>query len=226
MQLSSCTTRWVHRQVQRDRCCAGITQQGCWHHSAGHNLPTEAAAVCSAMCTVWSPPHPTHTHTHTCANFSHLVSGLGLGSGFSRGSAVLGAGSCASRPPCTASLGSANSWLTRACVTAVATCRHVALRSRGVKCSGLRGLGSKADMLPRSNSRWPEASDLQWCICRIGCKQGRVVVVLEAECVKLHVDRGCPCAGAVPASGHVASTMCGGVRLLLWEQLHCSLTHV
>ena len=34
------------------------------------------------------------------ANVSHLVGGRGTGSGLARGSGVLGAGSCASRPTC------------------------------------------------------------------------------------------------------------------------------
>lgn len=92
--------------------------------------------------------------SRTCANFCHLVSGLGLGMGFSRGRAVLGAGRYASLPPCTASLGSANSWLTRAWVMPVASSRHLALRLSGVKSAASSGLGSNADRLPRSNSRW------------------------------------------------------------------------
>ena len=73
--------------------------------------------------------------------------------GFSLGSAVVGAGSSASLPPCTASPGSPNSCVTSACVMAVATSRHFALRFSGVKSSGFRGLGSKAHRLPTSSSR-------------------------------------------------------------------------
>ena len=95
----------------------------------------------------------------TCAKISHLVGGLGLGMGFSRGSTVVGAGSDATRPTGAASEGSANR---RAASVWKIDCARVwqAASVPAANAAGSGALASQAVRLPRSNVSGPSCASL------------------------------------------------------------------